>query len=112
MINHTIHDTSIHISTHPCTRQVDNSGPHTYAEATIIADAISLLFPGAKVVASDAIDDFVAAVLPHKHTLPVVTAEIGDTWIMGANADPLKVGSRDWGEGVGRGARVEYLALR
>ena len=42
-------------------------------------------------VASDAFDDFVAAVLPAKASLPVVTAEIGDTWIQGASSDPLKV---------------------
>ena len=41
--------------------------------------------------ASDAFDDFVALVLPHTSQLPVVTMEIGDTWIQGASADPKKM---------------------
>jgi hypothetical protein len=43
------------------------------------------------VVASDAFDDFISAVLPVRDALPVVSAEIGDTWIQGASSDPLKV---------------------
>jgi hypothetical protein len=40
------------------------------------------------VVASDAFDDFIADIAPYVATLPVVTAELGDTWMMGADADP------------------------
>jgi hypothetical protein len=57
--------------------RIDNSGPHSPAEAALVFDAVGALFPGAEVLASDGIDDFVARVLPFKHTLPVVTAEIG-----------------------------------
>ena len=35
-------------------------------------------------VPSDAFDDFVAKVWSVRHQLPVVEAEIGDTWIYGA----------------------------
>lgn len=42
-------------------------------------------------VASDAFDDFVADVQPFLQHLPVVESEIGDTWIMGASSDPVKV---------------------
>jgi hypothetical protein len=56
-----------------------------------VFDEVKSRYPTAEVVASDGFDDFLAEVLPVKHTLPLVTAEIGDTWMMGANADPLKV---------------------
>jgi hypothetical protein len=67
--------------------KVDNSGPHTLADSRLIFQAVDELFPSAsEVVASDAFDDFIADVLPYKSSLPVVTAELGDTWIMGADA--------------------------
>merc|ERR1712178_628885 len=69
----------------------DNHGPHSYDEASGILKAVRGLYPNADVVASDAFDDFVAAAWEHRATLPVVTAEIGDTWIYGASTDPLRV---------------------
>ena len=69
----------------------DNTGPQSYPQAELIYDAVTVLFPKATVVSSDAFDDFIEDVLPYKNSLPVVTAELGDTWMMGANADPLKV---------------------
>lgn len=72
--------------------KVDNSGPHSFHESQAIFEAVQALFPSAhSVVASDAFDDFIAEVLPHKASLPRVSAELGDTWIMGADADPKKV---------------------
>ena len=71
--------------------KIDNSGPHTYNDSKLLFRAARDLYPGAVVVASDAMDDFVQDVLPFMASLPVVTQEIGDTWIMGASADPLKV---------------------
>ena len=72
--------------------RVDNSGPHPHWESTLIFDAVRGLFPEAsEVIASDAFDDFVDDVWPLRHLLPVVQQEIGDSWIMGANADPLKI---------------------
>ena len=71
--------------------KVDNSGPHSFLDSQLIFDAVQGLFPAATVVASDAFDDFVADVLPHMDSLPEISAEIGDTWIMGADADPKKV---------------------
>ena len=73
--------------------RIDNSGPHSYEESEKLFNAYQKLFPEAtEIVASDGMDDFVLDILPYKDTLPVVTAEIGDTWIMGASADPLKMG--------------------
>jgi hypothetical protein len=73
--------------------RIDNSGPHSYEESEKIFEAFRKLFPEAsEIVASDGMDDFVQDVLPFKSSLPIISAEIGDTWIMGASADPLKVG--------------------
>ena len=69
----------------------DNQGPHDFDDAMDIFDTVEKMFPNASVVASDAFDDFIRAVIPVKDLLPVVTAEIGDTWIYGADSDPLKV---------------------
>lgn len=69
----------------------DNQGPHTPPEAREVYASVRQMYPRAEVVASDAFDDFVRDALPFKSTLPVVTAEIGDTWVHGADADPLRV---------------------
>ena len=69
----------------------DNQGPHGGAEALAIFKGVEHIYPNAMVHASDAFDDFVTAVSPHAAGLPVVTAEIGDTWIQGASADPRKM---------------------
>eukprot|EP00943_MAST-04B_sp_MAST-4B-sp1_P001592 g1592.t1 len=71
--------------------KIDNSGPHSYADSKIIFGVISNLFPHAEIVSSDAFDDFITDIMQYKDTLPVVTQEIGDTWIMGITADPKKV---------------------
>src|SRR5690606_21311736 len=47
-------------------------------------------FPEAQVVASS-LDAYAAALWEARDRLPVVTAEIGDTWIHGAGTDPAKV---------------------
>jgi|EP01047_Picozoa_sp_COSAG01_P006611 hypothetical protein len=69
----------------------DNQGPHSYDEAHIVFAEAQKMFPSATVVASDAFDDFVQAVQPVQHLLELVDAEIGDSWIHGSSADPLKV---------------------
>jgi hypothetical protein len=69
----------------------DNAGPpQSVNEVTSQFAAIAALFPGAAVVAST-IDDFAATLTPAVIAgLPVVEDEIGDTWVYGATADPLK----------------------
>ena len=47
-------------------------------------------FPGAVVQAST-FEDFVAELQPFKDKLPIVTQEMGDTWIQGVSSDPRKV---------------------
>lgn len=69
----------------------DNQGPHAGPEALAIFHGVQAAFPNATVHGSDAFDDFVLAIEPYISTLPVVTAEIGDSWIHGASADLKKV---------------------
>lgn len=52
-----------------------------------------LRFPKAKLVASS-LDDYALSILDDPavyNALPVVTQEIGDSWLYGAPADPIKV---------------------
>ena len=68
----------------------DNSGPHTAEEIAAIHSELAAQFPNAEIVACN-LSDMTAAIAPHRDALPVVTAEIGDTWIHGVASDPLKV---------------------
>ena len=81
----------------------DNSGPHTPAEITAIYQKLRGLYPAATIKASN-LSEVAAAVDAVRAQLPVVTAEIGDTWIYGCASDPVKVARyraaarlrRDW----------------
>ncbi len=68
----------------------DNSGPHTTEEIAAIYAKLRAQFPGADVRASN-LNEVALAVDPIRANLPVVTSEIGDTWIYGIPSDPLKV---------------------
>lgn len=68
----------------------DNLGPQTASEAIESFAHLRQRLPGAQVIGST-LDTFAAALLPIRDQLPVVTAEIGDTWIHGVGTDPLKV---------------------
>jgi hypothetical protein len=68
----------------------DNSGPHTPAEVANIYAQLKSAFPHAEIVATD-LTAIANAVGPHRENLPVVTQELGDTWIYGVGSDPLKV---------------------
>jgi hypothetical protein len=52
--------------------------------------AIGKAFPGASVVAST-LDEFLPHLEAAAPALPLVTAEIGDTWVHGAASDPQKL---------------------
>jgi hypothetical protein len=68
----------------------DNLGPPS-AEAVVASfAALGERVPGAEVRGST-LDAFAAALRPVVSDLPVVTAEIGDTWIHGVGTDPQKV---------------------
>ena len=68
----------------------DNSGPHTPAEIAAIYARLRAQFPGASVHASN-LNEVAAALEPVRDRLPVVTGEIGDTWIYGCASDPQKI---------------------
>jgi len=68
----------------------DNSGPHTAEEIAKIHADLAARFPNAEITAGS-LSDLANAVAPHRDKLPVVTQEIGDTWIHGCASDPKKV---------------------
>ncbi|HEX4309739.1 MAG TPA: DUF5054 domain-containing protein [Acidobacteriaceae bacterium] len=68
----------------------DNSGPHTPEEIADIHNDLGQRFPNAHIEATD-LTEIANAIRPHHDHLPVVTQEIGDTWIYGVASDPLKV---------------------
>jgi hypothetical protein len=68
----------------------DNSGPHAIEEIRRIYAGLRQRFPNARVTASN-LTGIADAVEPYRERLPVLTQEIGDTWIYGVPSDPLKV---------------------
>jgi len=68
----------------------DNSGPHTRDEITAVYASLHALYPEAQIISTDL--STIATILePVRSRLPVVTKELGDTWIYGVGADPGKV---------------------
>jgi hypothetical protein len=68
----------------------DNSGPHKPEEIDKIHATLAARFPNAEIRASS-LSEMADALAPYRDKLPVVTQEIGDTWIYGCASDPMKV---------------------
>jgi hypothetical protein len=69
---------------------IDNSGPPTAAQVSTFWADLRRTHPRARVVASS-LDDFAAEVLAGEMgELPVVTEELGDSWLFGGRADALR----------------------
>jgi hypothetical protein len=68
----------------------DNSGPHTLEEIHQTYSDLGGRFPNARIVPTS-LTEIANAVEPHGASLPVLTSEIGDTWIHGVASDPLKL---------------------
>jgi hypothetical protein len=68
----------------------DNSGPHTPEEIAKIYSDLAARFPKAEITAAN-LSDIANASDPYRSEFPVITGEIGDTWIYGVGSDPLKV---------------------
>lgn len=68
----------------------DNHGPQTVGQVMEAYKNIQTQFPDAEIVASDlnAIADTIQSV---KNMLPIVTQELGDSWIHGIGSDPQKI---------------------
>jgi hypothetical protein len=68
----------------------DNSGPHTLDEINAVYASLHALYPEAQIVSTN-LSAIASALEPVRSQLPVVTKELGDTWIYGVGADPCKV---------------------
>jgi hypothetical protein len=68
----------------------DNLGPPTEEDIYAQLEKIQKKFPNAEVKAST-LDDYARQLVKVRHSLPVITDEIGDTWIHGIATDPYKV---------------------
>lgn len=68
----------------------DNKGPSSPEEVEAVFAKLHAEHPEAEVAAAD-LNDLALAVRPIVKDLPVVTQEIGDTWIHGAGTDPQKL---------------------
>jgi hypothetical protein len=68
----------------------DNHGPHTPAQIAAIYAGLRKRFPKAQVLASD-FNAVAREIDDSEVPLPVVTQEIGDTWIHGPGSDPLRM---------------------
>jgi len=68
----------------------DNLGPQNPDEIGKTYGALRKRFPGAQCIAGS-LDGVVDHVWRQRDSLPVITSEIGDTWIHGVGTDPAKV---------------------
>ncbi len=68
----------------------DNAGPHSLQEIQETYTSLGKRFPSAQIIATN-LTEIANAIEPYRSSLPVVTSEIGDTWIHGIASDPLKV---------------------
>ncbi|HEV2398806.1 MAG TPA: DUF5054 domain-containing protein [Candidatus Sulfotelmatobacter sp.] len=68
----------------------DNSGPHTTQEVRDVYTLLRTRFPDAQIVPTS-LTEIANAIEPFCDKLPVITQEIGDTWIHGIASDPLKI---------------------
>ncbi|MCM3257454.1 DUF5054 domain-containing protein [Paenibacillus lautus] len=68
----------------------DNHGPSTMEEIRALFEQLRREYPGADIMAST-LDAFAARLQAVKDRLPVVSEEIGDSWIHGIASDPWKI---------------------
>lgn len=67
----------------------DNMGPPSREALEAFYAKMDAKYPNAHIEAGT-LDDFAREVLPLRETLPIITQEIGDTWIHGVATDPVK----------------------
>jgi len=85
----------------------DNAGPQSVGQTVELLRDMREEHPGATIKAST-LDAFGAEMWARRESFPVVTSEIGDSWIHGAGTDPIKLARfhalqrlyGTWGEGV------------
>ncbi len=69
----------------------DNTGPQTIEEIQALYARLREQYPHANIRAAT-LNDVAIKLREIKHTLPIVTKEIGDLWIQNVGTDPKKVG--------------------
>ncbi len=68
----------------------DNHGPHSYEAVKKIYAGLRERYPNAEIIAAS-FNEIAEALQKHKDTLPIVTSEIGDTWIYGYGSAPVRM---------------------
>ncbi|GHA25356.1 hypothetical protein GCM10007989_21280 [Devosia pacifica] len=68
----------------------DNIGPQSVGQTVEALRSLSRQYPDAEIVAST-LDAFGEAMWARREQFPIITEEIGDSWIYGAASDPLKL---------------------
>ena len=68
----------------------DNHGPHTYEQVKKIYDNLHKRYPNARLIASS-FNEIAEELDAIKDKLPIVTSEIGDTWIYGYGSAPIRM---------------------
>ncbi len=68
----------------------DNLGPQSAEEIYSVYDNLNADYPDYEIIAGD-LNTVAQSVVKIKDTLPIVTSEIGDSWIHGAGTDPQKL---------------------
>ena len=93
----------------------DNDGPYTASDYIQKWKAIQTMFPNANIYAST-FDNFTKHLNEVRNELPVIEADVGDTWIYGVPSDPQKVAralamERVW-KAVGNNTKNTDLILK
>ena len=68
----------------------DNAGPPSLQEVLDTYKRLRERYPQAEIIASD-LSEYARHLAKYRSHLPVITSEIGDTWIHGVGTDPKKV---------------------
>lgn len=68
----------------------DNHGPHSYERIKAIYADLHKRYPNARLIASS-FNEIAQELLDIQQDLPVVTSEIGDTWIYGYGSAPIRM---------------------
>lgn len=68
----------------------DNHGPHSYEKVKEIYTGLHKRYPNAQLIAAS-FNEIAQELLDMKASLPVVTSEIGDTWIYGYGSAPVRM---------------------
>lgn len=68
----------------------DNHGPHSYENVKAIYDGLHKRYPKARLIACS-FNEIAEELIAMQDQLPVVTSEIGDTWIYGYGSAPVRM---------------------